>query len=182
MEELDNMNILLASVSTGENLGDKAIGRTLEKYYSESGHTVIVASFCPVDEELTIAGLRVKFTERENIIRKQNKLKLFLKKIPIAANLFRNLKNYLIEELVRKRAALTLSRNCREIFRKQHVDVVIIGGGQLIKGRHHIFSACMDFWTRRFKGVPVCVVGVGCDENFTARDVRIYRRALKRCR
>lgn len=65
-------------------------------------------------------------------------------------------------------------------FENENLDLILIGGGQLIK-HNHDFMACMDFWTKR-RGIPKIALGVGGDADLNIRERRIYARAVKRCK
>lgn len=148
--------VLLINQGNTDNLGDKAINLSFRSLLEKYDFTVDFAGFAQTDEQFI-----------DKIDKKKSyKLKSFVKK---------RLPNFLIWFL-KYRKKIKKELNSLE---DQNYDLVIIGGGQLIKSKN-VFAYCFLTWITllRRKGFPIFVVGVGADTQFSFVEKIIYQKCL----
>ncbi|MEK0174678.1 polysaccharide pyruvyl transferase family protein [Tetragenococcus halophilus] len=148
--------VLLINQGNTDNLGDKAINLSFRSLLEKYGSTVDFAGFAQTDEQFI-----------DKIDKKKNyKLKSFVKK---------RLPNFLIW-FFKYRKKIKKELNSLD---NQNYDLVILGGGQLIKSKN-VFAYCFLSWITllRRKGYPIFVVGVGADDQFSFIEKVIYQKCL----
>lgn len=148
--------VLLINQGNTDNLGDKAINLSFRSLLEKYGSTVDFAGFAQTDEQFI-----------DKIDKKKNyKLKSFVKK---------RLPNFLMW-FFKYRKKIKKELNSLD---NQNYDLVILGGGQLIKSKN-VFAYCFLSWITllRRKGYPIFVVGVGADDQFSFIEKVIYQKCL----
>lgn len=170
------MKILSLTQGDTDNLGDQAIQKTINEFFTQRGAEVISAQFYP-EEKQDIAYKREKYGKeiktQEGV--KGSGLKRILKKILGVHSLHKKLEAYRSSRIVKQ----NLNRYYNDFVKDKKIDLVLIGGGQLIK-HNHDFIHCMDFWCRASEA-PKAVIGIGSDTNLNRAERKKYKNALSTC-
>lgn len=172
------MKILSLTQGDTDNLGDKAIQTVIFNFFQQQGCEVISGQFYP-EEKRDISEKRKLYGNHNIKAEKKSNdpfnIKTRLKKVQW---LYRCYKYIQI-----RRGSLQVIRNLNNYFdnecRQEKFDLILIGGGQLIK-HNHDFIYCMEFWCQRIK-IPKIIISVGCDTALSKREKKRYYNSLKFC-
>lgn len=149
---------LIVNECGSDNVGDHAINEGLRNLLSGNGHKSDSVTFATTSSF-------VKNTH------KVNRGFLFkLKKIILKSKIIFDL-NWVLKNKSRINKSLN-----------SDYDAILIGGGQLVLSGL-AFPIAMSTWVNlaNKKNIPVFIVGVGCGESFTNREVRLYKKAFLLC-
>lgn len=146
-------NILILNQAHTSNLGDVAIGMSLENWIRENGWNPITMPFW---DESSVFG-RIGYS----------KLSAVIKSVPTAADI-------VVGRWVRKMIDNILSNNI--------IDCAICGGGELFCA-HRGFNAVFSCWVNELvkHGIPCCVLGVSGDNALSGVQTKRNKKALKKC-
>lgn len=146
-------NILILNQAHTTNLGDIAIGESMEKWVKESGWNPITLPFW---DEKDVFG-KISYSHCSALI----------KTIPLTADI-----------VVGKWVKEKLDR----IARKTTIDCAIIGGGELLSS-HRGFNAVFSCWIHelRRRHIPCCVIGVSVDDRLSTWQINRNKKALAQC-
>lgn len=145
--------VLIVNQGLSANIGDKAILLALTKYFGSRGYQVSIQGFTHYYE-----------TKIDDIDYKQYRQ---TRKFDLPILLKWNLK-----------AKTNLEKKLSEITDKY--DLLIIGGGQLIKSRCY-FPFALEKWINTGRSIAknIFLVGVGLDPSFTMLEKRKIKNSLK---
>jgi polysaccharide pyruvyl transferase WcaK-like protein len=157
------MRILLVNQGkSGENLGDRAIAETFRKVLNDKECIVDIAGFSETkSQSIPEIDIKGKTINLKYIIKKRVK-----KAIP----------SLLIWIIKYRKKIKQEFKN----LRNTQYDLVIIGGGQLIKSKS-VFPYALLTWyniVRKNLSCPIIVAGVGTDVEFSAFEKMIYKKVL----
>lgn len=154
------MKILLINQGYSDNLGDKAIKYMLSNLLKKLGHQVEFCGFTQFEEQ------SLKYMNKTNST--QNII-------------FSKIKNVLPLELKWKLKENKLKKMLKN--KENNFDFIIIGGGQLVKSKCY-FPYAMQFWINYANKIDseVALFGIGCDQNLTKREKKIYNEAFNKCK
>lgn len=170
------MKILSLTQGDTDNLGDQAIQQVIKALFEKNGHQVISAQYYP-EEKQDIVDKKERYGYELTIKNQStNRIRTYLKKISVIYELYKYIQRFWGSQQVKR----NLKKYYDDIISKEQFDVVIIGGGQLIKHQHD-FIHCMSFWCNKIKK-PKIILGVGCDTNLNNWEKRKYKIALKKCK
>lgn len=152
-------NILLINQGNTENLGDKTINIVFQRLIEEYGYNVDFVGFAKTDEQ---------FMDEMNYESKSS-LKSYIKLLvpSVIVWLFKYRK---------------LINSEFDIIKDRRYDLVIIGGGQLIKTKN-VFVYTLFTWINilnKNMSCPIALVGVGSDEKYSIIEKLLYKKTLKK--
>jgi len=160
------MKVLLVNQYATDNLGDKLIGKVLKDILEQEYHCIVECKkfelFYP--ERTLLQGI-----EEKSKLKKERKVTY--------------IKNVVIEKIecysIRRNRIFYILKNNISL---EEIDMVIIGGGELIKS-NHIFILYLDVWTKLVKKMgksKLILFGVSSDCNFTIKEKQQLRKILLR--
>lgn len=156
---MKHKKILLINQGNSDNLGDKAINIVFKNMIEKNTGEVVFAGYSQcVEQNISSMSDRLKS--------KKNNFRRFIPPAIIWA--------------LKYKASIT--NEFHRISQVTNYDLIVIGGGQLIKTKN-VFPYCLYHWTRLLNkkfNCPVLLVGIGVDDKFTFIEKKIYKEAFSR--
>jgi polysaccharide pyruvyl transferase WcaK-like protein len=152
--------VLIINQGKSENLGDKAINISLEELFKAHGFLVDTAGYSQTYEQNM---------SKMNINRNTGLRSLIKKYTPIP-----------IVWLLKYRSMI--NNEFKHTSRSKSYDLVVIGGGQLIKTKC-VFVYALMTWINILKkemNCPIMLLGVGADNNYSALEKLIYKKVISK--
>lgn len=150
--------VLIINQGKSENLGDKAINISLEQLFKEQGFLVDTAGYSQTYEQ---------YMSTMDINRNTGLRSLIKKYTPIP-----------IVWLFKYRSKI--NNEFTQISHSKSYDLVVIGGGQLIKTKC-VFVYALMTWINILKkelNCPIILLGVGADNNYSTLEKLIYKKII----
>lgn len=168
------MNILLINQGHTDNLGDKAITKTMSDILHKiSGVKITVMPFIPNEVFVEMKSLK-----------KESKHEVEYTRISLLRKVVRSIKrkvnglgkNSIDQATLYKRKIIELLNN--DIT----YDLAIIGGGELIKGNNHPFFYSLQAWSEILdqKAIPIALIGVSSDSKFNCYETNVIQKVLSK--
>lgn len=168
------MNILLINQGHTDNLGDKAIAKTMSDIlYKISGAKVTVMPFIPNEKSVEMKALKNEKSEAVEY-RRISLLRKVVRSIKRKINGIG--KNYDDQITSYKKNIMELIDNGITY------NLAIIGGGELIKGNKHPFFYSLQAWSEILeeKGIPAALIGVSSDSKFNCYEINRIQKVLSK--
>ena len=146
-------SVLLLNQSHTNNIGDIAIGKSMESWAQDNGWNPITRPFW--DEQAVFGHFAYTL------------ISLIIKTVPF-------LSNWIIGKWVEK--------TVDAVTQTTPIRFAIIGGGELFCS-HRGFNAVFSCWVNALtaRGIPCCVIGVSGDERLGPMQIRRNAKALQKC-
>lgn len=150
---MDMKNVLILNQAHTSNLGDVAIGMSLENWVRENGWNPITMPFW--DEASVFWNISY------------STLSAVIKSLPLTADIV---------------VGSWVKNTINNVLHKDRIDCAICGGGELFCS-HRGFNAVFSCWVNELQkqGIPCCVLGVSGDENLNGAQIKRNRHALEKC-
>lgn len=160
-------NCLILNQGYTDNIGDQLICEMLTRLV-EDAYNVESTNFIPFLEPVTIQEAIRKRTSKEHI-------SIAKKIILVGENTIRKIVTPYIYDYFRA------MHRIRKEYSSKHYDLIIIGGGELLKS-DHIFLPCLDAWTSFFykQKARISLFGVSSDMTFTDYEKQKLNAVFKR--
>ena len=154
--------LLINQGKSSENLGDKAIAEIFQKVLEEKECLVDLAGF---SQTKGISMTNIEISSRNSLTAI---LRTKLKKV---------IPSFFVW-LLKYRA--NIKKEFNDVSKKNTYDLVVIGGGQLIKTKSVFVYALLSWYQviRKHLDCPIVIAGVGADIKYTKLETIIYKYIL----
>lgn len=175
--------VLIVNQGFTLNMGDKAIQYALKRFFEDKGFKVVLAGYSNLYKDKTFVDNVNCESKLENIVKSGSLIKnnnIYNE----VCRIYNKIKHYFLSSPIGfvlsyfKSEREKLLRHIKEIT--DDYDLVIIGGGQLIK-TNNLFTLAFRAWSKFsiLKSKKNAVIGVGINPSFSYLELLIYKKYLK---